>query len=85
MYFMSHSQQPSIPRIDLTRLKDLSEDDWATFVIHVPFLDNPLGDYLDYTDNSNLGRGSWVFRPKVHQSAKQAGLTMLRTLNFLNK
>ena len=81
-YYMTHTQQATMPKIDLTRIKEMTEEEWKSIVIHVPFLGNPFGDFLNYTDNSNLGRTNWVFKPKVYQSAKQAGLSMLRTLNF---
>lgn len=78
----SHTQQTVLPKLDLTRLKEISEEEWREIVIHVPFLGNPLGDYLDYTDSSNLGMTNWVFKPRVYQTAKESGLSMLRTLNF---
>jgi len=81
-YYMLHTQQATMPKIDLTRIKDMTEEEWKSIVIHVPFLGNPFGNFLDYTDGSNLGRTNWVFKPRVYHSAKSAGLSLLRTLNF---
>ena len=79
----SHTQKLVMPKIDLTRIKQMTEDDWRKVVIHVPFLGNPCGDFVDYTDGANVGRTNWVFRPRVFQTAKESGMTMLRTLNFI--
>lgn len=81
-YSSTHTQQRVIPKIDLTRLKSMSEEDWKQIVINVPFLGG-LNNYLDYTDKSNLGRTNWVFKPRVFKTAKESGMSMLRTLNFI--
>ena len=82
-YYTSHTQQPAMPEIDLTKLKEMTEEDWKKIVIHVPLLNRPFGDFLDYTDGSNVYLTNWVFRPRVFQTAKEAGMSMLRTLNFM--
>lgn len=79
----SHTQQPVMPKIDLTRIKEMTESEWKEIVIQVPFLGNPFGDYLDYRDSSNNGRTNWVFKPKVYQTAKESGMSLLRTLRFI--
>lgn len=78
----SHTQQPQMPKIDLTKLKSMSEEDWKEIVNHIPFQGNPSGDFRDYTDGSNRGMTNHVFKTRVFQTAKESGMSMLRTLNF---
>jgi len=79
----SHTQQKVLPKIDLTRLKEMTEDDWKQIVNTVPFTNNPMQSFVDYTDNSNLGRTNFIFKQRVFKTAKESGLSMLRTLNFI--
>lgn len=76
----SHNSENVLPRLDLTKLKDMTEDDWQQIVVRVPFTGFR---YLDYRDHSNVGRTTWVFKPRLFKTATESGLTMLRTLNFM--
>jgi hypothetical protein len=78
----THTQQSVMPKIDLTKIKSMTEEDWRKIVVRVPFYDFTPA-YLDYSDGSNKGRTNWVFKPKVYRTAKESGLSMLRTLNFM--
>ena len=77
-----HTQQEQRPMIDLTRLKQMTEEDWRKVVNTVPFSGDPLHSYRDYTDGCNVRMTNFVFRPKVFKTATEAGMSMLRTLNF---
>ena len=82
MWKESHTQQKSRLYIDLTKLKSMTEEDWSKIVHRIPFLGDIKSDYRDYRDNSNLKRTNYVFRPKTFKTAKESGLSLLRTLNF---
>lgn len=77
----SFTQSPVRPFIDLTRLKQMTEEDWRKIVCRVPFTREAFV-WLDYRDTSNIGRQNFVFLPRTFKTATQAGLTMLQTLNF---
>lgn len=77
-----HTQQSQRPKIDLTRLKEMTEQDWQILVNRIPFTNNPFSAYRDYTDGCNVRMTNFVFKPKTCKTAKESGLTMLRTLNF---
>jgi len=80
----SHTQQPQLRKIDLTRLKSMTEEEWAEVVDYVPFMSGP-NRYQDYLDTCNLHMTNYIFKPRCFATAKEAGMTMLRTLNFMNK
>lgn len=70
--------------VDLTNLKNYKEKDWKDVVNTVPFL-NRIPSYRDYTDGSNINMTTFVFKPRTFPTATQSAMTMLRTLNFMNK
>lgn len=71
-----------MPKIDLTKIKEMTEEDWEKIVIRIPFMDNGK-TYFDYRDHKNRRLTNWTFKPNTFMTAKESGMTMLQTLSFL--
>jgi len=82
-YTNKNTQSNQMPKIDLTRLKDITDSDWGKLVNRIPFTGNPSQNYRDYTEGINVKMTTHVFKPRVFKSAKESGMSMLRTLNFM--
>lgn len=82
-YISKHTQLNQMPKIDLTRLKEMTESDWQAIVDRIPFTGHPFENYRDYTDGINVKMTNHIFKPRIFKTAKESGMSMLRTLNFM--
>lgn len=76
-----HTQGSKRPKIDLTNLKGMTEEDWKEIIDTVPFMDNGCRR-RDYRDGANIHMTNFIFKPNTFRTATESGLSMLRTLNF---